>query len=263
MTCLFTVATQFAPAIARAQDPSDAPILRVCADPDAAPFSSRDGSGFHNRVAQVLADALGRKVETVWHPYGIGFLRQTLLRGRCDLVLEDVRPHTRVARTAPFFTAGYAVVAPSGTLANLSKDPAIAIDAPELSALRLGVVTGSAPAAHLARLGVIGLARPYRPILDRRHAAPLEQMISDMLSGETGAILVWAPLALHALAKYPDQIDVRPLLSPAQSPALQVSVGLATRAGEGDWQTKLQDALRSQAERIDAILIEFGLTPVR
>ena len=37
--------------------------LRVCADPAAKPMSLEDGTGFENRIADLLADRLGLPLE--------------------------------------------------------------------------------------------------------------------------------------------------------------------------------------------------------
>jgi len=38
----------------------DPKVLRVCADPNNMPFSTDRGEGFENRLAELLADTLGK-----------------------------------------------------------------------------------------------------------------------------------------------------------------------------------------------------------
>ena len=56
--------------------------LRVCADPDNLPYSKADGSGFENRIAQLLADDLKLPLQYDWLPDRRGFVRHAGLRGR-------------------------------------------------------------------------------------------------------------------------------------------------------------------------------------
>ena len=56
--------------------------LRVCADPDNLPYSHTDGSGFENRLAQLLADDWRVPLRYAWLPDRRGFVRKTL--GRVD-----------------------------------------------------------------------------------------------------------------------------------------------------------------------------------
>ena len=53
-------------------------MLRVCADPHNLPFSNEAGEGFENKIAELLAEELGRPVAYTWYPQSIGFVRNTL-----------------------------------------------------------------------------------------------------------------------------------------------------------------------------------------
>lgn len=240
---------------AQTPDPMTASTLRVCADPDDLPFSNRAGEGFQNRIAVLLAGVLGRDIEYAWHPHGIGFLRQTLLRGRCDVVLGDVRPHEGVALTRPYLLAGYVLVAPAGTLPG----GPIAIDDDRLSGLRVGVVTGSPPATHLAHAGWISQARPYRPILDRRHGAPVAQMIADLVSGQTDAVALWRPQAVRAAATSGGALTITVLARPLRRPPLTYQVAFAVRSGDMAWRDLLDGLLETHYREISAILAEYGI----
>ncbi|MEA2666098.1 MAG: hypothetical protein QOI11_3042, partial [Candidatus Eremiobacteraeota bacterium] len=66
-----------------ARGASDSGTLRVCADPNYLPYSTRDGRGFENKIAEAMGRALGRKVSYTWAstrgPGGYDrFLRTTL-----------------------------------------------------------------------------------------------------------------------------------------------------------------------------------------
>src|SRR3712207_229502 len=41
-------------------------VLRVCADPANMPFSNREGKGFENRIAAILADELKVRLRYYW-----------------------------------------------------------------------------------------------------------------------------------------------------------------------------------------------------
>src|SRR4051794_11325821 len=80
------------PVAARAQTGELVPQeeLRVCADPANLPFSNERGEGFENRIAQIMGDALGLPVRTIFFPQVQGFVRNTLGLRRCDLVMGTV-----------------------------------------------------------------------------------------------------------------------------------------------------------------------------
>ena len=51
-------------------------VLRVCADPNNLPFSNERGEGFENKIAQLLAQDLGERVEYTWWAQRRGFFRE-------------------------------------------------------------------------------------------------------------------------------------------------------------------------------------------
>src|SRR4051812_8196973 len=65
-----------------------APPLRVCADPNNLPYSNAAGAGFENRIAELVARDLGRRIVYEWRPQRRGFIRETLKAGRCDLMMS-------------------------------------------------------------------------------------------------------------------------------------------------------------------------------
>ena len=55
-----------APVQAQDEATDNSAVLRICAAADELPYSSRDGSGFENKIATALAEAMGRKPHFVW-----------------------------------------------------------------------------------------------------------------------------------------------------------------------------------------------------
>jgi mxaJ protein len=49
-------------------------VLRVCADPNNLPFSNAREEGFENRIAQLIARDLGKRVMYTWRPQRRGFV---------------------------------------------------------------------------------------------------------------------------------------------------------------------------------------------
>ena len=99
----------------------EAATLRVCADPDNAPFTSADPRerGMYLELAELIADRMGTRVEPFFFRADAGrrALRPTLVAGRCDLFigLPDAAAAgagKAIALTRPFLDVGYAVVGP-------------------------------------------------------------------------------------------------------------------------------------------------------
>src|SRR5262245_4009171 len=64
----------------------DPKVLRVCADPHNMPFSTERGEGFENKLAELLADKLGKGLANGWYPQATGFVRNTLAAHKCDVI---------------------------------------------------------------------------------------------------------------------------------------------------------------------------------
>ena len=95
--------------------PAPEPVpLRVCADADDLPASRADASGYENRIAAVVADALRRPLAFTWVPQGRGFVRRSLGAGVCDVIVGVPAGWDRVLTTRPYYRSGYVFVVRAG-----------------------------------------------------------------------------------------------------------------------------------------------------
>src|SRR5690242_10759026 len=84
--------------------------LVVCADPNNLPFSSRDGSGFENKLAELVARAMGVRLRYVWWAQRRGFVRNTLTEAKCELWPGVAAGLERVLPTQPYYRSTYVFV---------------------------------------------------------------------------------------------------------------------------------------------------------
>ena len=179
LALLATVAALFLAAPLAAQQTSDLvsdTAFRVCADPANRPMSAEDGSGFENRIAELLAADLGLPLEYTWYPMATGFIRRTLAENRCDVVIGYAQGDELVLNTNHYYTSAYVlIVKADGPLAGVT-----ALSDPALKGKRVGVVAGSAPATHLVRNGLMALAKGYDLFADRRYQDPSGDMLADL-----------------------------------------------------------------------------------
>lgn len=87
-----------------------APPLRVCADPNNLPFSNRNGEGFENRIADLIARELGTTVRYTWWAQRRGFVRNTLRAGRCDVIVGVPASFDLALTTRPYYRSSYVFV---------------------------------------------------------------------------------------------------------------------------------------------------------
>ncbi|SDF20262.1 amino acid ABC transporter substrate-binding protein, PAAT family (TC 3.A.1.3.-) [Salipiger thiooxidans] len=233
--------------------------FRVCADPANDPMSTEDGSGFENALAELIASKLELPVSYTWYPMATGFIRNTLKAGKCDVVMGYAQGHELVLNTNHYMTSTYVLVVPKdGALAKVQRfaDPALA-------EARIGVIAGSPPATHMAKAGLIGKARPYHLVVDRRHENPAADMLNDLAAGEIDAAVLWGPIGGPLVKRDHPDLAVIPLLHETAFPKLFYRITMGVRQGEKVWQRKLNSLIRRHQDEIDHLLADAGVPLVR
>ncbi|MDE8343389.1 MAG: hypothetical protein POG24_06185, partial [Acidocella sp.] len=102
--------------------------FRVCADPADLPFSNDKGEGFENKIAVLIGTDMHKPVRYTFFPDSQGFIRATLMKDRCDVVMGTAVGNTDVTTTAPYYYTGYVIVtrAADHITATRLNDPALA-----------------------------------------------------------------------------------------------------------------------------------------
>jgi len=229
--------------------------LRVCADPANLPFSNEAGEGFENRIAELLAEKLGKPLQYTWFPMATGFIRRTLRENRCDVVIGYAQGHELVLNTNHYYVSTFALlVDPEGPLAGVTT-----LADPLLKDKKLGVGAGSPVTTHVTKNGLIGSAKPYNLMVDRRIESPSEDMLADLRSGEIDGALMWGPIGGHFAKHGGREMKVIPLTAEKNVPKLFYRITMGVRQGELVWKRKLNSLIRRNQDEINAILREFGV----
>lgn len=244
-----------ASAAAQVADLVDRSAFRVCADPALTPLSAEDGSGFENKIAELMAQSLGVPVQYTWFPQVIGFVRQTLGAGKCDVVMGYAQGDELVLNTNPYYRSTYALVYRPGA----GLDGVDSLADPRLSGKRIGVVAGTPPATVMAGLGLIQQAKPYPLLVDRRYDSPGERMIADVRSGDIDAGLLWGPIAGYFAARGGDKLTVVPLLKETGTARMAYRITFGVRNLEDDWKHQLNAVIARRRGDIDAVLLQYGV----
>ncbi len=87
----------------------DPKVLRVCADPRNLPFSNEKGEGFENKLAELFAAKLQKKIDYMYFPQATGFVRMTLGAHRCDVIMGFPQGDDLVQGTNPYYRTAYAL----------------------------------------------------------------------------------------------------------------------------------------------------------
>jgi quinoprotein dehydrogenase-associated probable ABC transporter substrate-binding protein len=251
--------------LARAQQPPggdnlglelvDPKVLRVCADPANLPFSNDKGEGFENKIAELLAGKLGKRLAYTWYPSSTGFVRMTLGSFRCDVIPGFPQGGDLAQSTNPYYRSVYALVTKPG--AELDGVDSLA-DA-RLAGKRLGIVAGTPPATYLVERGLMATAKPYALVVDTRFDSSGRAMTGDVASGEVAAGILWGPIAAWYARKSDPQLHVVPLVKDSGGPALAYRITMGVRPTDQNWRRELNGLIRDNQTAITKILFGYGV----
>jgi len=228
--------------------------LRVCADPHNLPFSNEQGEGFENRIAQIIGQELSVPIKFVWFPQIIGFVRNTLGAGKCDLVMGTVAGDEVMETTSPYYFTSYVIV-----YRNDSGWTFTDFDDPKLKPLHIGIVAGTPPGNLLVSHGLMVNAKPYQLTVDTRFESPAQEMIQDVVDHKIDAGLLWGPLAGYYIRHGHLDLAMNEVKSEPQSPRMSYHIAMGVRASAPQWRRRINAAIQKHQTEITAILADYGI----
>lgn len=229
--------------------------LRVCADPSNMPFSNEEGEGFENDIARLLAEWLNMELVYEWFPQVIGYVRNTLTKKRCDVILGINAGNALVLNTNPYWRWGHSMV--------YLKDAGIIVDRPnhpQLANLRIGAVAGTPTNNLLAQFNLLARVRPYRLHFDTRQENIGKTMMQDLKNGLVDILFISAPIAAH----YGKTEDLDLVMIPLETTnqgygKMDFLMSMGVRDGENDWKRTLNLFIREKKDDIQAIFKKHGI----
>lgn len=224
--------------------------FRVCSDPSNLPFSDANGQGFENKIAQLVARDFGERLEYTWLPQRMGFVRNTLGRGACDVIMGVPANYELASPTVPYYRSSYVFVSRHAGIESL--------DDAKLKSMKIGVqiAAGDTPAVQaLASRHLIDNMRGY-PVADGGAKA----IVEGVAKGDVDVAIVWGPQAGY----YAKGLEITPVSPQIDPPFLPFVFDISMGVRRGD--TKLRDRLDAEIERrrpdIDRILDAYGVPRV-
>jgi quinoprotein dehydrogenase-associated probable ABC transporter substrate-binding protein len=233
----------------------DPKVLRVCADPRNLPFSNEKGEGFENKLAELFAAKLQKKLDYMYFPQATGFVRVTLGSHRCDVIMGFPQGDDIVQGTNPYYRTAYALVAKQGS----GLDDVTTLEDERLKTRHIGIVAGTPPATNMAVAGWMANAKPYALMIDTRIDSSAEAMINDLAKGEIDAGVLWGPIAGYYAKRVDPPLHVTPLVKETTGPKLVYRIGMGVRAADQNWKRQLNRLIQENQPAINKILLDFGV----
>jgi quinoprotein dehydrogenase-associated probable ABC transporter substrate-binding protein len=233
----------------------DPHVLRVCADPRNMPFSNEKQEGFENKLAEFVADKLGKRLAYVWYPQATGFVRNTLAAHKCDVIMGYPQGNDLVQSTNPYYRTAFALVFKPGH----DLDGVATLADPRLQGKHLGVIAGTPPSTHLAVRGLMPNARPYPLVIDTRFDSSAETMMQDLAGGEIDAGVLWGPMAGYYARRSNPPMTIVQLVKETAGARLVYRIAMGVRFSDQDWKHTLNRLIADNQPAINSILLDFGV----
>lgn len=235
--------------------------LRVCADPHNLPYSSLEAPGFENRIAELVARDLGRRLRYYWQPQWRGYARKTLLAAHCDVIPGIPAAERDVLATDAYYRGAYAFVYAAQRFPGLTS-----FDDPRLRRVRIGLqVVGidaiATPAGRaLARRGIVANVVGF-PVMGSEPSAA--RMIDALADGALDVAIVWSPQPGYYIAQRHLPYAIVPIAAAPGDPSLDFAIAMAVRPDDIVLQQALNASLVRLRQQIDTVLREYAVTRVQ
>ncbi|MDZ5695828.1 substrate-binding domain-containing protein [Chelativorans sp. M5D2P16] len=231
--------------------------LRVCADPSNMPFTDESEEGFENKLAELVAEKLGREsVRYEWFPMATGFVRNTLRSNRCDVIMGYAQGDELVQNTNAYYRSAYVLIYKKGD----GLDGVETIEDGKLADKRIGIVQGTPPSSNIAAAGLMKNAKVYPLMVDTRFAPSVaETMVADLVEGKIDAAAVWGPMAGYYVKQADADLVMVPLVKEQTGSRMTYRITMGVRPSDQEWKRTLNRFIRDNQDEINRILLEYNV----
>jgi len=235
-------------------------LFRVCADPENLPFSNRQQAGFENKVAEVMAKALGETVSYVWWGQRRGFIKNTmnatLDSARCDVVIGVPQGYDLVRTTKPYYRSTYVFVYPKNKGLQIKS-----LDDPVLKKIKIGVhllgndYENPPPVHELSKRGIVGNVVGFQTFYSAQN--PPSRIIDAVAAGQVDVAIVWGPAAGYFVAHQRVPLAIVPIPSGKTDLPFAFNVSMGVRPGDDALRLRLEKAIDEKHAEITKILEDY------
>lgn len=241
--------------------------LKVCAAEDEMPYSNKAGEGFENKLAELVGKALGRKVEYLYWSDPRYYLRDTLDKGLCDVVMGVDKGDPRVLTTQAYYRSGYVFISrESDDLDLLNWDSEVL-----RKAQRIAFIPGTPAEVMMRAIGryndMFNYSQELVGFKSRRNQYikyESSKLVSEVSSGHAQIAALWGPSAARyvkasttplVMTLIPDD-NVR---ADGQKVDLHFSTAMGVRKNDPTLLAQLNKVIEDKRDEITELLEEEGI----
>jgi mxaJ protein len=232
--------------------------FKVCADPENMPFSNLKHEGFEDKIAELLAADLGKKLTYTYAYSRQGFFRNTLGANRCDVVIGTTSDNDMMRTSKPYYRSGHVFVWRKESNYNITN-----WDSPDLHKGFIGAIDHSPATIPMNDHGLIANSRPYR--MQRDLNLPASFMIDDLAKGEIDIAIAWGPIGGYYAkqSKIPMMVVPIPEYETENAKGKEYwNISVGVRKKDKDRMAMIDASLAKNHDKIMKILDDYGIPHV-
>jgi quinoprotein dehydrogenase-associated probable ABC transporter substrate-binding protein len=236
-------------------------VLQICGDPGNMPLSNIKQEGFQNKMADVLAEAMGARVVYYWRPFlERGLSRQTFDETSCDVMFDMPANYGRLLTTTPIYRTTYVLAYRSDKGLKIEN-----LDDPKLKDVSIGVFQTSGIREALAKRGIVNNVK----LQVQTHDADLVpehqpwHIVQDVLDGKLDVAAVWGPFAGWLVKMKHEPLVIQPVNLMEDRVPLEFDLAIGVRKTDVLLKYMLEFALDDKKDEITKILNDYGVPLVQ
>ncbi|MGZ4958344.1 MAG: quinoprotein dehydrogenase-associated putative ABC transporter substrate-binding protein [Methylomonas sp.] len=242
--------------------------FRVCADPLHPPYSTKEQTGYENKIAALFAEQLGQKLEYTWMPERIGFIRNTLKAEndngegfKCDVVMGVPAGYDLTDTTKPYFHSTYVLLIAKGRGWDDISDPSQLADLPpqKQEKLKIAMFDRGPGTEWLQKNGLLEQGVPYQSMTgDSEHNIAM-QMEQDLRAKKIDMVILWGPMAGYVQSKSPKNSYIALPMQSAPGMKFDFSIAMGIRQGDENRKQQLNELIDKNLDKIQAIIGSYNI----
>lgn len=236
----------------------DGTEFKVCADPDNMPYSNLKKEGFEDKIAEVLANDLGKKLTFTYAYNRQGFLRNTINAMRCDVIIGTTSDYDALRTSKPYYRSGHVFVWRKDSGYNITN-----WDSPDLKKGIIGIIDKSPATVPLNDFNLMANAKPYR--LQRDLNLPTSFLIDDLVKGDIDVAVIWGPIGGYYAKKsaMPLELSMVPEYNKVKLSGKEFwNISVGVRKKDKERMAQIDAALERNKDKIAKILADYGIPTV-
>lgn len=242
--------------------------FRVCADPLNPPYSTKEQTGYENKIAALFAEQLGQELEYTWLPERIGFIRNTLKAEndngegfKCDVVMGVPAGYDLTDTSKPYFHSTYVLLIAKGRGWDDIKDSVQLANLPldRQEKLKIAMFDRGPGTEWLQKSGLLEQGIPYQSMTgDSEHNTAM-QIEKDLRAKKIDMVILWGPMAGYVQSQAPKGSYIAIPMQSSPGLKFDFSIAMGLRQGDNKRKQQLNDLIDKNLDKIQTIIASYDI----